>query len=122
LRIKGKDIEEVIADYLRFLWEHVKGVIERSKTKLVADTTPFQVVLTVPAIWKADATQIMRNAAARAGILAVRASGLETVLHTVPEPEAAALATYADLAGPGGMFQEGETFVVLDAGGGTCVR
>jgi hypothetical protein len=121
LRREGKEVEDVVADYLRFLWNHVKGVIERSKTKLVVDTTPFQVVLTVPAIWKADAIQKMRNAAAKAGILATRATGLETVLYTVPEPEAAALATYADLAGPCGMFQEGETFVVLDAGGGTCV-
>jgi molecular chaperone DnaK (HSP70) len=120
LRQAGKTVEDVVADYLTFLWSHVISIIKRSKTQSVFNTTPFQVVLTVPAIWQANATQKMEDAAAKAGILDFRRPGLDTTLHTVPEPEAAALATYVDL-GPCGMFQEGQTFVVLDAGGGTCV-
>jgi molecular chaperone DnaK (HSP70) len=126
----GKTVEDVVADYLRFLWTHVLAAIERAKTKPVLNTTTFHVVLTFPAIWKADAMQKMRDAAQKAGILDRRRAG-PTVLDLVPEPEAAALATYADIINEiehardasyvEGQFQPGETFVVLDAGGGTCV-
>jgi hypothetical protein len=126
----GKRIEDVVADYLRFLWIHVLAAIERAKTRPVLNTTAFHVVLTFPAIWQADAMQKMRVAVQKAGILDRRRAGT-TVFDLVPEPEAAALATYADIlnevehARDGsyqeGQFQSGETFVVLDAGGGTCV-
>jgi molecular chaperone DnaK (HSP70) len=94
-----KDVVQVIADYLRFLWTNTVASIEQSEESAVVNATPYVVVLTFPALWKSDAIQRMRDAAALAGILDPRrrATVTPTVLHTVEEPEAAALATYADL-------------------------
>jgi molecular chaperone DnaK (HSP70) len=91
-------VEQVIADYLRFLWNHVTAAIEKSEMQAVVRVTPYVVVLTFPAIWKPDAVEKMKSAAKRAGILEPRGRAGKTVLHTVEEPEAAALATYADLS------------------------
>lgn len=98
LEIEKKSIEDVVADYLRFLWNHTTAAIEASETQAVVRATPYVVVLTFPAIWKPDAVQRMRDAAKKAGILEPRGRAGETELYTVEEPEAAALATYADLS------------------------
>jgi hypothetical protein len=94
-----KDVVQVIADYLRFLWNNTIAAIEKSETRAVVDSTPYVVVLTFPALWETDATQKMQDAAKQAGILDPRrrTTVAATTLHTVEEPEAAALATYADL-------------------------
>jgi hypothetical protein len=117
-----KDVVQVIADYLRFLWDNAIASIEKSEPSAVVNTTPYVVVLTFPALWKPDAVQKMRDAAAQAGIDGPRrrTTVAPTTLYTVEEPEAAALATYADLRENHLAFKVGEAFVVLDAGGGTC--
>lgn len=96
---EGKEIVQVIADYLRFLWNNTIAAIEKSETRAVVDSTPYVVVLTFPALWETEATQRMQDAAKQAGILDPRrrTTVAATTLHTVEEPEAAALATYADL-------------------------
>lgn len=114
---------EVIADYLRFLWRHTTAAIERAETRATANATRYVVMLTFPAIWKPDAVKKMKDAAELAGIMDERPLAEGTMLYTVEEPEAAALATYSDLSDTlHPVFKTGETFVVLDAGGGTCVR
>ncbi|QDS74369.1 hypothetical protein FKW77_004996 [Venturia effusa] len=118
----GKTVVEVIADYLKFLWNNAIATIKRSETSALVDSTPCVVVLTFPLLWKPYAVQRMRDAAQRAGILAPRSrtSVAPTILHTVEEPEAAALAIYGDRRRDRSAFGIGQTFVVLDAGGGTC--
>ncbi|KAF2726578.1 hypothetical protein EJ04DRAFT_517742 [Polyplosphaeria fusca] len=108
---------EAVADYLRLLWAHALKSIEREFGEIALEGLPFNVVLTVPAVWTTKAVNRMRAAANSAGILDDRLAG-QTTLHFVSEPEAAALATFDDLkARPN--FREGDTFVVCDAGGGT---
>ncbi|KAL2016086.1 hypothetical protein VTK56DRAFT_4293 [Thermocarpiscus australiensis] len=59
----------------------------------------------------------MREAASQAGLLGKRIAG-ETELSFVSEPEAAALATLSSMDGRGDI-KAGDTFVVVDCGGGT---
>ena len=70
-------------------------------------------VLTVPAIWTDAGKAFMRHAAVEAGLIADKDSSL---LILALEPEAACLATEQDT---NGFLSVGDTFMVLDCGGGT---
>ncbi|TLD05937.1 uncharacterized protein PgNI_08538 [Pyricularia grisea] len=115
LKTHNKTAVDVIADYLRVLWKHTIDTIVRSRSELVVNALQFNVVLTVPAIWKGYARQAMEEAAKKAGILDKRAAG-PTTLTFVPEPEAAALATLTDT---GRKVDKGGIYTICDAGGGT---
>jgi hypothetical protein len=117
LQNAGKTPIEAVADYLRLLWKHAIVNIARSFGEAAVEGLPIRVVCTVPAVWTTDAVRKMREAAKEAGIMDDRLAG-ETTLDFVSEPEAAALATFDDLKSRPN-FQEGDTFVVCDAGGGT---
>ncbi|KAI1355987.1 hypothetical protein F5Y01DRAFT_301565 [Xylaria sp. FL0043] len=107
----------VISDYLKALWNHTIEQIRDAKGPTVIDGMPFNVVVTVPAIWTDYARNRMREAAKRAGILDER--GIDkTVLSFISEPEAAAIAMMPELENRGDL-KIGDSFVVLDAGGGT---
>ena len=82
----------------------------------VVDGFQFKVVLTVPAIWTQAANARMKAAAKKAGITRRRVAG-ETLLHLVPEPEAAALATLSEIEY---TAKVGDVFVICDVGGGTA--
>jgi molecular chaperone DnaK (HSP70) len=110
---------EATSDYLRQLWNHTIASIERELGKRAVDGLPFRVIVTVPAIWPANAMQRTEEAAKRAGILKFRICG-ETKLDLVPEPEAAALATLAEFSGRPGV-REDDVITVCDCGGGTIV-
>lgn len=88
---------ETISLYLRNLWNDSIEVISRSAGKSVVNFSVFHVVITLPAIWPQYARARMREAAEQAGILKTRLAG-ETTLTFITEPEAAALATLADLS------------------------
>ncbi|KAL3465551.1 hypothetical protein BJX64DRAFT_297227 [Aspergillus heterothallicus] len=115
LRELGKTATEVIADYLRCMWEHIMATIRKSRSKSVLAALTFQVVITVPAIWKDYARREMEEAARMAGILEHREIG-PTTLTFAPEPEAAALATLCEY---GQEFSTNDVYVICDAGGGT---
>lgn len=83
------DIVEVVADYLRNIWEHT---LKEIKTKVDVDVLPLRVALTIPAIWPHYARERMKKAAEEAGITKSRPIG-QTTLELIEEPEAAALAT-----------------------------
>lgn len=89
-RLKRKKViienEDVIADYLARLFTHTKTQLEKEEGLL--DATLIEHVLTVPAIWTADACRKMQRAMA----IAIEQSNLGTVdnLFLVSEPEAAA--------------------------------
>jgi molecular chaperone DnaK (HSP70) len=87
----NKEPIDVVADYLKLLWQHTVNNMKRVLGAICIDVLPFKVVLTVPAIWRSYAYARMRQAAKIAGILDERLGG-ETTLQLATEPEAAALA------------------------------
>lgn len=118
LRETGKTVVDLVADYLRSLWEHVLYEITKARGVSVIDALRFHVVITLPAIWKGYARKSMVDAAKKAGILDARDAGA-TTLDFVPEPEAAALCTLCE---PGRRVNRGDVYIICDAGGGTVVR
>ncbi|KAI1742898.1 hypothetical protein F4680DRAFT_471799 [Xylaria scruposa] len=113
----GKTPVQLIGEYLKVLWEHVLEQISRANGKDLINGMPFHIVLTVPAIWTDYARDNMREAAGLAGIFKHRDAG-KTTLSFVSEPEAAAIATIPELENRADL-QVGDSFVVVDAGGGT---
>ncbi|KAI1423137.1 hypothetical protein F5Y12DRAFT_759014 [Xylaria sp. FL1777] len=112
-----KNAVQLVGDYLKALWDHALEQICNAKGQIVIDGMPIEVVLTVPAIWSDYARGRMREAVELAGILKHRIAG-KTTLSFISEPEAAAIATLPELENRGDL-QSGDSFVVLDAGGGT---
>ncbi|KAI1425933.1 hypothetical protein F5Y12DRAFT_795159 [Xylaria sp. FL1777] len=108
---------DVIADYLTCLLRHTKSEL---RMQGLYDGYDVEVVLCIPAIWKQQACRDMQTALA----CALQAAEFETVdiqnnsinnLFIVSEPEAAAahvLKSYRQI-------RPNDTFVLLDAGGGT---
>lgn len=117
LRDNEKTAIDLISDYLQKLWMHVLSEIKKARGDTVIDAFRFHVVITLPALWKGYLRRGMQEAAEKAGILDARDAG-ETTLSFAPEPEAAALFTLCE---PGRVANEGEVYVVCDAGGGTVV-
>ncbi|KAI0430736.1 hypothetical protein F5Y09DRAFT_355703 [Xylaria sp. FL1042] len=112
-----KNAIQLTGDYLKALWDHALGQIINAKGQTLVDGMPINVILTVPAVWTDYARDRMREAATLAGILKDR--GIEkTTLAFISEPEAAAIATVPELQNRGDL-QVGDSFIVLDAGGGT---
>ncbi|RVD85378.1 uncharacterized protein DFL_003702 [Arthrobotrys flagrans] len=120
----GKSPINVATDYLRLLYEELMEKILRRRLPETLDITPIHFIFTVPAIWGHQAQQATKMAATRAGFC----SRMSDTLSLVSEPEAAA--TYVLKAMHAANFsrvstrampslQEGNTFVVCDAGGGT---
>lgn len=118
LRENRKRPVDLIADYLRALFQHTLNTIERARGDSIVDALRFHVVITVPAIWKDYARQGMEQAAELAGIMRSREAG-QTRLTFAPEPEAAALSTLCE---PGRNPKKDNVFIICDAGGGTVVR
>ncbi|RKL33579.1 hypothetical protein BFJ72_g9803 [Fusarium proliferatum] len=114
---KKRDPVEVIACYLRKIWNHAIDSIRRSVGIELLQKSRFHVVITLPAIWPPYAQQRMKQAANASGILDARSCG-DTKLRFISEPEAAALATIKDLSKRSTM-KVGDTMVICDAGGGT---
>jgi molecular chaperone DnaK (HSP70) len=98
VRDSGKTPVQVVADYLHLLWDHAISEMRRDRGDPAVDGSPFQVWLTVPAIWDQKAKDRMIEAAKLAGITARRPAG-QTELCLVAEPEAAALAVLNDFKG-----------------------
>ncbi|KAI8281092.1 Heat shock 70 kDa protein 12B [Colletotrichum sp. SAR 10_98] len=118
LRENRKRPVDLIADYLRALFQHTLNTIERARGDSIVDALRFHVVITVPAIWKDYARQGMEQAAELAGIMRSREAG-QTRLTFAPEPEAAALSTLCE---PGRNPKKDNVFIICDAGGGTVVH
>lgn len=117
IKTGNKTAIDVVADYLRALWRHILGTIQKARGKSVVETLTFHVMITVPAIWKDYARQSMRRAAKKSGMLDSRHAG-PTTLGFAPEPEAAALAWLYENKP---IIHTGDVFIVCDAGGGTVV-
>ncbi|KUJ10098.1 uncharacterized protein LY89DRAFT_675587 [Mollisia scopiformis] len=115
-----RDVQDVITDFLVEVFNHTKQQLIELEN--YSQECPISFVLTVPVIWNAKASRVLQYAVEAA----IRGSGFGTLHHgsvdnlfIVTEPEAAA--TY--LLGNSHEMLAGETFIVLDCGGGTvdCV-
>ncbi|KAH6877230.1 hypothetical protein B0T10DRAFT_540642 [Thelonectria olida] len=114
LKSNGYTAVDVVAMYLGKLWDHAYATL---KSQVEVDSLPLRVAISIPAIWPHYAQDAMRQAADKAGITKKRLIG-ETTLDLVQEPEAAGLSILFDRADLP-EIEEGESFVVCDAGGGT---
>lgn len=84
-----KKAHEVVADYLRILWEYTMDDIQKFHPTF-REIFALRVVLTVPAMWSPAAKDKTLQAA--------RLAGMPSPIKLVTEPEAAALATLKDKA------------------------
>ena len=87
LRKANKSAQDVVADYLRLLWEYTLDDIRKLHPDY-EDIFDLRVILTVPAIWSPAAKDKTLKAA--------RSAGITEEVKLVTEPEAAALATLKD--------------------------
>ncbi|EGX45330.1 hypothetical protein AOL_s00170g37 [Orbilia oligospora ATCC 24927] len=106
----SKSIDEVVSDYLRWLWGRGKEDISRKQGSNFEGEYECRVVLTVPAVWSPVAKDRTLKAAKKAG--------LPSNIKLVTEPEAAALATLKEVSSEE-RLNLGDVFIVCDAGGGT---
>ncbi|KAG9256950.1 uncharacterized protein F5Z01DRAFT_671400 [Emericellopsis atlantica] len=107
----------IIGDYLRLLWAHAWSQIKVSEGESFVEACKLKIVVTLPAIWSPCAQQRMREALQVAGI-AGRADDHHVSLDFVSEPEAAILASLKSM-GSREDVEDGDHFVICDAGGGT---
>lgn len=108
----GQDIEKFVIDYLTELCRYVKQHLRDQISDAVVDTTPFQYVLTVPAIWSDLAKQKTVDAFAKAMQVVDTKS-----IYPITEPEAAAICVLQQMDRH--ELKAGDCFLVVDAGGGT---
>ncbi|KND95002.1 hypothetical protein TOPH_00406 [Tolypocladium ophioglossoides CBS 100239] len=117
LKESNKHPVEVIGDYMREFWKHGYKDIARSVGKSRIDTSRFELVVTLPAIWPSYVRMRLRKAIEMAGLLDARLTG-ETTLSFISGLEAATLAIMHDFVDRAD-FKKNDQFVVCDAGGGT---
>ena len=65
--MNGQLATHVVADYLREFWKHILDHIRKHLGRHLSEV-PFQIVITVPAVWKSYARKDMLQAARMAGI------------------------------------------------------
>ncbi|MCJ1470578.1 hypothetical protein MMC07_009224 [Pseudocyphellaria aurata] len=104
-------VEKMVTDYLTALREHAERVLCHKLPEGALFSSPLEFVITVPAVWSNAAQSKTRACAEKAGM------GLGSGLHIISEPEAAAMYTL-DAMDPHSV-EIGDTFVLVDAGGGT---
>ena len=111
--VPKKTAVDFAADYLTCVHRYVKEVaFPRQFGESFLRGQQISYVITVPAIWKDSAKALTRQAAQRAGIP-------QHKLELITEPEAAAL--YCATICREVDLQNGDRFLVCDAGGGTVV-
>ncbi|ETI26865.1 hypothetical protein G647_10311 [Cladophialophora carrionii CBS 160.54] len=111
LRKSDVPITKAIADFLREVWRYTCQTIASEDGESHFQQSEKRVVLSVPPAWSAKAVRVMLEAAAEAGLPSPQ---------IVAEQEAAALAVLIERGVDKKQdFQIGNTFLVVDAGGGT---
>ena len=109
----GTDATRGRYNILRLFWQHIEEQIIREHSRQRYEMAEKHVVLTVPAVWSDAAKQNTFQMAEAAGL-----GRKELNLSTVPEPEAAAIAVLRNRS-RASTLEEGDCFIVVDAGGGT---
>ncbi|KAF5020932.1 hypothetical protein F66182_7037 [Fusarium sp. NRRL 66182] len=108
---------QVLGDYLRRVWDHSHGNIQRSVGQRMMKLSRVHVVVTLPAIWPQYARERMTKALEHAGLLEVT-RGEKTSVGFISEPEAAALMCLEENSDRPDV-KVGDHFIVCNAGGGT---
>ncbi|KAI9029987.1 hypothetical protein CLU79DRAFT_831733 [Phycomyces nitens] len=103
----------IIADYLRKFHENVQTEMEKGYTQTLRGR--YRYCLTVPAMWTDGAKQKMREAAILSGIISK--DDEHDRLMLISEPEAAAI--YCENTCDQFNMNDGDEFMICDAGGGT---
>ncbi|KAL1860361.1 hypothetical protein Daus18300_009274 [Diaporthe australafricana] len=110
--LNERKADEVICDYLSLLGSHLRRNLANQLGTVLVDDYELKYVLTVPAIWSERATERTKRAFQDA--MELRAARDITVIS---EPEAAAISVLHRAEAL--IVDEGECFMILDAGGGT---
>ncbi|KAI8096972.1 uncharacterized protein BX664DRAFT_325306 [Halteromyces radiatus] len=110
---EGYTVVEIIADYLREFHSHVLNEMRKGFAHQFEGR--YRYCLTVPAMWTDKAKQIMREASVLAGI--INENDHHDRLMLISEPEAAAI--YCEKACDQFSMEDGDEFMICDAGGGT---
>ncbi|KAH8898759.1 actin-like ATPase domain-containing protein [Thozetella sp. PMI_491] len=110
----GKDVVELVADYLTEVRKHAYKELTIQYDKGLFESMPRELVVTVPAVWSERAKDLTLKAVAKAKWMAAKT-------WLVTEPEAAAIYTLRDIIEGANKSEigSGDTFVLCDAGGGT---
>ncbi|KAJ5673177.1 hypothetical protein N7507_002304 [Penicillium longicatenatum] len=109
--------QDVCADYLRGIYEHIIFFLEQRLTPEIIKVTALDFWFTVPAIWS--------DKAKHDTYLAVTAAGFGSrpgdLISMITEPEAAAVATLSSLSEDerGLAIKNGDGIIICDCGGGT---
>ncbi|PYI31866.1 actin-like ATPase domain-containing protein [Aspergillus indologenus CBS 114.80] len=114
----GKTAVDVVADYLTYIYKHIKYTLARHMTPLDFAITPAEFWFTVPAIWSDQAKDATRTAARRAGFATSPDRPCDR-LHFISEPEAAAITALKKDSIEGMGASAGDGVLVCDCGGGT---
>ncbi|KAF7544953.1 hypothetical protein G7Z17_g9551 [Cylindrodendrum hubeiense] len=109
----GRSVDTLVSDYISALGDHLMYTLREKLGDNIVKNTPLEFVVTVPAIWSDLAKDKTKKACQAAAAL----SATKQPVHLVSEPEAAAIYALHGLD-PHGL-KLGDTFVVVDAGGGT---
>ncbi|PSK40203.1 Heat shock protein 12B [Elsinoe australis] len=109
LKKRGKSGVDIVADFLIKLHTFAMGEISKKFSPVFVETTPLEYILTVPAIWS--------DSAKRATLRAAEIAVIVVDVPLLSEPEAAAVEALSAMKAEN--VQEGDVFVVCDAGGGT---
>ena len=104
-------VEKLVTDYLTSLRKHADQVLRHKFPESALMSTQIEFIITIPAVWSDSARMKTRKCAQDAGM------GSGSSLHMISEPEAAA--TFALDAMDPHDVKIGDTFVLVDAGGGT---
>ncbi|EGX95281.1 Hsp70 family chaperone, putative [Cordyceps militaris CM01] len=104
--VKGKDCEKLVRDYLAGIKQAVDKKLGPAEQ---FSSVERQYIITVPALWDYSEQEKTRYCAKKAGM----GKGNEIML--IPESEAAAIWAIKNMP----SIEEGDVFVVCDAGGGT---
>ncbi|KAI1372164.1 hypothetical protein F4677DRAFT_463469 [Hypoxylon crocopeplum] len=107
-----RNVDQNITDYLSGLFQHFVNIIRRQMGTGILEYAPVQFILTVPAIWSDYAKQRTLEAFERIPSLP---KGHSTTL--LSEPEAAAIAALQEISRHN--LTVNDSFVIVDAGGGT---
>ena len=107
----GYNAEKLITDYLTALREHTNRCLRWKVPNTALQMTETEYIITTPAIWSESAQAKTRSCATKAGM------GKDDRIQIISEPEAAA--TYALYNLNPHNIKIGDSFVLVDAGGGT---
>ncbi|KAJ5609919.1 hypothetical protein N7528_009185 [Penicillium herquei] len=114
LKALGKDIRDVIRDYLVEIFRHTMAQLASSEG--FKNTSKVELALSVPAGWPLKASWALQDILKQAVETVGFGQGFD--LFLVNEPEAAS-AFVLDMLVSQKTITTGETFLVCDAGGGT---